>query len=407
MKTINIENVNKMSKYGLSRRPTYDKIVGMIDDNDKITGNLPNRDATMFKNSPEGSFFDGMDAMEQLKEEQGRILLRQMGDVLLRQNVRSAGRTYHAERSQQMPMTSPTIAQPTAPMDVEQETAFGSLGSGRAETTTQTTPTAPVSFRPQALQLNAEMEQRRSTATKRKEETATNVGNEIAKMNKPTIAQQALAIQPPRPFIQMKPQTFSIATDGEDSVQENASMANRTIPASSNQAPMPMNTSSQPKRDSPETVIEPRGKAGRPKKFRESTERADASKREGDEPEDTTEKKKRNKAKGKTRMRLTGKQPPPEEEEPEETATRKQSRIRRSIQKPVLPSRVGIQKMFEEFNNAKNKDIITTEEFNEFNDVFVAFRKAKPAEKRQHTEKAKGLYKKILYNKLKARYDGK
>ena len=92
-----LENVNKLSKYGLNRKPTYNEIIGMIDDNEKLTGKLPNRDPTFFKNSPEGSYFDGSDAMEQLREEQGRLLMRQMSEILLRQNVRTA---FHAERTQ-------------------------------------------------------------------------------------------------------------------------------------------------------------------------------------------------------------------------------------------------------------------------------------------------------------------
>ena len=56
MATAVIDNVNKMSKYGLRRKPTYAEIIGMLDDNEKITGKLPNRDATFFKSSPEGSF---------------------------------------------------------------------------------------------------------------------------------------------------------------------------------------------------------------------------------------------------------------------------------------------------------------------------------------------------------------
>ena len=87
-------DTNKMNKLGLRRRPTYEEIIGVIDEsNKKITGKLPNRDATFFKSSPEGSFFDGSDAMEQLREEQGRLLLRQMSEVLLRQNARTAGKT--------------------------------------------------------------------------------------------------------------------------------------------------------------------------------------------------------------------------------------------------------------------------------------------------------------------------
>ena len=37
-----IDNVNKMSKYGLRREPTYDEIIGILDDSEKITGKLPN-----------------------------------------------------------------------------------------------------------------------------------------------------------------------------------------------------------------------------------------------------------------------------------------------------------------------------------------------------------------------------
>ena len=156
--TTAVIDTNKMSKLGLRRKPTYDEIIGMLDENEKLTGKLPNRDATFFRNSPEGSMFDGSDAMEHLKEEQGRLLLRQMSDILLRQNVRTAGRTYHTERARQMPTTSPVIAQPSAPMDVEEELP------------SQATPTMPSSNTQQASQLQAELTQRGDRAIKRREE---------------------------------------------------------------------------------------------------------------------------------------------------------------------------------------------------------------------------------------------
>ena len=88
-------DTHNMNKIGLRREPTYEEIIGVIDEsNKKITGKLPNRDATFFKSSPEGSFFDGSDAMEQLREEQGRLLLRHMSEVLLRQNARTAGKNF-------------------------------------------------------------------------------------------------------------------------------------------------------------------------------------------------------------------------------------------------------------------------------------------------------------------------
>ena len=101
MATAVLENVNKFSYLGLRRRPTYEEVIGLIKENETLTGQLPNRDATFFKASNEGSFFDGLDALEVVKEQQQRILQRQLRDILLQQNVRQNGGTYHAERLSQ------------------------------------------------------------------------------------------------------------------------------------------------------------------------------------------------------------------------------------------------------------------------------------------------------------------
>ena len=184
--TANLENIDKFSHLGLRRRPTYEEVIGLLDENKTITGKSPNRDATFFKSSPEGSYFDGVDAMEQLKEEEGRMLLRQMSGILLRPNARTAGRTFHTTRFQQLPSTSPVIAQPSQSMDVEEEPP------------NQPTQAPPSSRMTQASQMNLELEQRRSQAMKRKEETTMNHRGEVFKQSKPTIAEQLLNIQPPR-----------------------------------------------------------------------------------------------------------------------------------------------------------------------------------------------------------------
>ena len=101
MATATLELVNPYSKYGFKRRPTYDEIIGLINENETITGQLPDRTATLYKASPEGSFFDGTDALELLKEQQSRILQRQVQDLLLRQTVRQNGGTFHLERQRQ------------------------------------------------------------------------------------------------------------------------------------------------------------------------------------------------------------------------------------------------------------------------------------------------------------------
>ena len=101
MATATLELVNPYSKYGFKRRPTYDEIIGLINENETITGQLPDRTATLYKASPEGSFFDGTDALELLKEQPSRILQRQMQDLMLRQTVRSNGGTFNLERHRQ------------------------------------------------------------------------------------------------------------------------------------------------------------------------------------------------------------------------------------------------------------------------------------------------------------------
>ena len=401
MATAVIENVNKMSKYGLRRRPTYEEITNLISENEKLTGALPNRDATFFRNSPEGSIF-GADAMEQLKEEQGKLLLRQMSELLLRQNVRTAGRTYHTERLQQLPTTSSAIAQPTQPMNVDEEL------------TQQATPTIPISSTQQASQLNAELTQRANTATKRREETAMNHRGEVFKQSKPTIPEQIHHINPPRTFAPIKPEMYSMATDDEVMPQAKAKpkakpKAVASASSSSSQA-LPvvevMDVSSSSKRASPETTIEPRGKAGRPatsgarasrpKHFREGTERMNAEKRDGSSPEEEPKmRKKRNK--NKTELEVGGAEADDEIDEPKDSGKRK------TIQKPVGASTIGVQRLREEFVNAKNKDMITKEQYEQFDSAYKTWfaSKGNDSKKKQMLKQMREVYKLHLWQKLK------
>ena len=96
MATATLELINPYSKYGLRRRPTYEEIINLIGENETLTGTLPDRTATQFKASQEGSFFDGLDHLEILKEEQNRIQERQLRELMLRRNL--GGATYHVER---------------------------------------------------------------------------------------------------------------------------------------------------------------------------------------------------------------------------------------------------------------------------------------------------------------------
>ena len=385
--------VDKYSIHGLKRRPTYDEIIGMIDEsNDKITGKLPNRDASFFKNSPEGSYFDGGDAMEQLWEEQGKLLLRQMSEILLRQNVRTAGRTFHVERNQRLPTTSPTISEQTQPMNVDE---------GRPET--QATPTVATFNTQQASQIQAELQQRGEASRRRREETTMNHRGEIFKQNKPAITQQIHHINPPRTFTPIRPENIPVSMSDEDELMTEAQMRNRATASSSTQPQSPPPVfffgdgkgekkplelkCGKDKRGQPETAVEPNGKAGRPK-IKYTDTRPDAEKRDGSTPEDEPKtRKKRNKKKDEPLPAITA-QDADDGGEPEETNKKQR--------KPLIPSKIGIQKLYEEFTNAKNKGIISDTEYKEFNIIFMGYRQAKGKEKPTYTNKAKELYKKFF-----------
>ena len=183
------------------------------------------------------------------------------------------------------------------------------------------------------------------------------------------------------------------------SKREPASIANSSIPASSNQAPMPvvqvMDVSSSSKRAEPETRIEPRGKAGRPKMHKAGTERGDGTKRDGSEPEDTTAKKKRNKKKD---LGLGMGDDADDEDEEQQGDNR-----RKTIQKPLAPYKIGIQRLREEFVNANNKGMITKEEYNKFSTLYKNFISAKGNQNRKSRiiKEARDVYREVLFTKLK------
>ena len=239
-----------------------------------------------------------------------------MNDILLRQNVRTAGRTYHTERLQQLPTTSSTIAQPTQPMNVDEELKQ------------QATPTIPSSSTQQASQLNAELTQRGDRAMKRREETAMNPqGGSLQTEQTPQYLNRYTTSTHPEVLLPIKPEMYSMATDDEVMPQAKAkpqtkpkAKASASSSSSSSQA-LPvvevMDVSSSSKRASPETTIEPRGKAGRPatsgasasrpKSFKAGTEIMNAEKRDGSSPEEEPKmRKKRNKNKTELEIGRSG-----------------------------------------------------------------------------------------------------
>ena len=97
-KTTKFEMINPYQKYGLKRRPTFNEILGLIEEDQQMLRPFPDRTATQFRNSPQGSFFDGADHIELLKEQQNRVLDRQMRQMMLQKQSRENGQTYHLEQ---------------------------------------------------------------------------------------------------------------------------------------------------------------------------------------------------------------------------------------------------------------------------------------------------------------------
>ena len=393
---------NPYSKLGLKRRPIYNEVINLISENETITGKLPDRNATFFKGSPEGSFFDGSDSLEVLKDEQERLLLKQMGELLLRQNSRRNGTTFHSQRMQRLPATSPTIEQPTQPMDVEAQAQTQSAPTTQAQT--QSAPTAPTASI-QSTQLNTELQQRRNIDTQRQQAVVMNHRGEIFQQNKPTITEQIHHINPPRSFAPIRPQNFAMS-DSDDALMGDTRNRKwrQDIPSSSNQ-PLPaveMDVGASSKRGSPETQVEPRGKAGRPK-VKYTDTRPNAEKREGDEPESEVPRKK-SRTKGKRRPNLSlgvgarGNDDEADDEQPE-----RRRGVRKTIQKPVSPSTIGTQKLREEFVNANNKNIISKEEYNRFDELYklIITSKGQKAKKSKIISDARDVYRDVLFKKLK------
>ena len=94
------------------------------------------------------------------------------------------------------------------------------------------------------------------------------------------------------------------------------------------------------------------------------------------------------------------------DDEAEETTRRKGSRVKQTIQKPKKPDDANnITIVSEALKTARNRNVITAEEFKEFDDMFQQFMKAKgKGTKSKHFEKARSVYRK-LYPKLKKNYD--
>ena len=196
MATAVLESNNPYAKFGLKRRPTYDEIVGLMNENASLFAPNPDRRASAFKASPEGSFFDGLNYTDKLKEEQERILNKQMRDILFRQNV---GNQSIAIAQLQQNNQTPTVTQ------------------------TQTLPTGNIA----GAGIDAQLEEIRQQQETRRQQTA-----QAHRGMLPTIQgvmSNILSLSPSRtrtqtPMAQPMPPSFNISGEDETELMTDTEM---------------------------------------------------------------------------------------------------------------------------------------------------------------------------------------
>ena len=200
MATAVLENNNKFAYLGLKRRPTYDELIGLINENASLFGPTPDRRASAFKASPEGSFFDGLNYTDKLKEEQERILNKQMRDILFRQNVGN---------------------QTIAIAQLQQNNQGGSTPSSQSNQLPQQTSLG------EGL-LQEQLQQRAQQALQRAQQTG-DAHRGILGGGLDTIASRIFNLTPlgsraPTPIAQPMPQSFNISSEDEPELMTDAEM---------------------------------------------------------------------------------------------------------------------------------------------------------------------------------------
>ena len=78
------------------RRSRYEDILELVNDNEEALKPFPNRDAVFYKASNKGSYFDGKDHLDRLKAEQKRIHERVVRDHMLREYATDNDLTHRA-----------------------------------------------------------------------------------------------------------------------------------------------------------------------------------------------------------------------------------------------------------------------------------------------------------------------
>ena len=95
-----------------------------------------------------------------------------------------------------------------------------------------------------------------------------------------------------------------------------------------------------------------------------------------------------------------------DEADDEDDEPKNKKGVRKTIQKPVGPSTIGVQRLREEFVNANNKGMITKEQYEQFDNLYKTWfaSRGKDTVKKQLLKQMREVYKTQLFQIIKDAY---
>ena len=413
------------------RRSRYEDILELVNDNEEALKPFPNRDAVFYKASNKGSYFDGKDHLDRLKAEQKRINERVVRDHMLREYATDNDLTHRALWDAGAGATD-TPAQPEmynigTPIEEYGNDEFFDTEEGvtraelegviqRAEETRQANQQDIV----QAHQQQVEREQQQGDGILRTlgrgsmrvgrniagglvsghdlttsvigglaEPVLSGIGDAVMRrilpQPRPLLDLEAPRTPPNNPWVR-NPNPMNIAQLPPSIVlqphQPNVGATQQPLPPAVQQPALPAPTpnvqqgGSSSSSSSSGNFQFPRGSARQP----------EGSARQADEQPPR-----------RPRTRLTKKTNLKESAREDEDVSREELNMRPLI----MPSKIGIQKLRETFEDANNKNTINTTTYRQYRSLYNKWvsNRGVPTAKKEALKELQNLYRETVYNR--------
>ena len=412
------------------RRSRYEDILELVNDNEEALKPFPNRDAVFYKASNKGSYFDGKDHLDRLKAEQKRINERVVRDHMLREYATDNDLTHRALWDAGAGATD-TPAQPEmynigTPIEEYGNDEFFDTEEGvtraelegviqRAEETRQANQQDIV----QAHQQQVEREQQQGDGILRTlgrgsmrvgrniagglvsghdlttsvigglaEPVLSGIGDAVMRrilpQPRPLLDLEAPRTPPNNPWVR-NPNPINIAQLPPSIVlqphQPNVGATQQPLPPAVQQPALPAPTPNVQQGGSSSSSSSgnfqfPRGSARQP----------EGSARQADEQPPR-----------RPRTRLTKKTNLKESAREDEDVSREDLNMRPLI----MPSKIGIQKLRETFEDANNKNTINTTTYRQYRSLYNKWvsNRGVPTAKKEALKELQKLYRETVYNR--------